>query len=201
VNFLCGDPYNFYCDMVTAVCNGTNTIYESRTNCLAESFVFPIDSSANLYTDPPWIDSRDCRIYHVTLAAASTTAGGVALHCGHANASGGEGVCGNACENYCDAMTLYCNGSNVQFSSTQDCMTHCAKYPRNYTGTPMNPITAGDSLECRKYHAILASLYGPTVHCPHAGSKGGGVCSSATRHFSLMWSVLLLPLLWLFASQ
>ena len=38
-------------------------------------------------------------------------------------------------------------------------------------------FVAGDSLGCRIYHSTVASSIDPSVHCPHAGPNGDGICA------------------------
>jgi len=195
---VCSDPWNEYCDLILASCTGDNTAFLDKPTCLANAYAYPSDSSANLYQAPNAKDSLQCRIYHAALAAFYTDPTLKMQHCTHANATGGLGnTCGTPCQNYCDTIQMYCNGTNAQFMDASSCLTACASYPQNYSNILTAPVTAGDSLECRKYHALLASMAsagGPTVHCPHAGPKGGGVCVSTTGSFGsapeVSWGII-----------
>jgi len=51
----------------------------------------------------------------------------------------------------------------------------------------LTPAPSANTLDCRYYHATAAILYSPTVHCPHAGVSGGGVCVSAVTSSSGGW--------------
>jgi len=201
---VCSDTCNYYCDLVAKACTGTNLIFANKGTCLAECFAYPKDPSANLYTTPASQDSIDCRAYHANLAFGSATADLIALHCGHANTSGGGATCGTGCDNYCDAMSLYCNGTNVKFSDRPTCMTACQKYPHDYSGTPSTPVTAGNSFECRKYHVIVASMGDTTLHCGHAAADGGKTCvsTSGALESAKIWGLsILLPIVWLILNR
>jgi hypothetical protein len=187
-------------------CTGANLIFGSKDKCLAECGAYPKDSSANLYTIPSTKDTVDCRTYHGSIAISNAgNADLVAAHCGHANASGGEGTCGTGCENYCDAMAKYCNGTNQKFSNASTCMNACKKYPHDYSGTPKNPVAAGNSFECRKYHVIAASVGSTALHCGHAAEDGGKTCVQSTNTASesaKVWLLsVLLPLVWLLLNR
>jgi len=198
----CGDLCNYYCDLVANACNGSNTIFMNKAACLMECYAYPSDSQANFYTVPSSMDSSQCRVYHATAALASAgTPSNVQLHCGHANASGGEGTCGTGCQNYCDGIMLYCNQSNQQFKTVSDCMNACGSYKHDWSGNASYPVTLGNSFECRKYHLIQGALTGlVNVHCPHAGQSGGSVCVSLSGASDLvpLWALsIFLPLLYL----
>jgi len=203
----CSDACNFYCDLVSMACNASNQVFVSKDWCLKECYAYPVDASANLYTVPGGMDTQQCRIYHSTVAMGSTDPAQVKLHCGHANASGGEGTCGTSCQNYCDGIQMYCNNSdptqkNQQFASVNECLDACAKYPHNYTGTVASPLTWGNSFECRKYHLIQGATTGAMAfHCPHAGPTGGSVCvdgkSAASSLAPVFAMSFVLSFLWL----
>jgi hypothetical protein len=52
------------------------------------------------------------------------------------------------------------------------CMLACSYLPPGTYGA------AGETLGCHQYHADLAATVSASVHCPHAGPYGGGVCGS-----------------------
>jgi len=199
----CGTACSYYCDLHIATCTGTNAYFQSKTDCLAECMAYPDSANpTNLSYAVISGDSWDCRAYHVGVAASyvGSDASAVALHCGHSNQSG-AGTCGDYCMNYCDDMAYYCTGNNAQYKSNQDCLTACYKYPRDYSGTVQDPVAAGNSFECRKYHVMFAALANlPAIHCPHAGPTGGNICgkSSASRNAQLGTVGLVLSLFWLF---
>jgi len=71
----------------------------------------------------------------------------------------------------CQQHELYCTGSLQQYNSTQACIDFI------YRQTPFGKVYewGGDTAMCRYIHKALIS-YRPTVHCPHIGPSGGGMC-------------------------
>jgi len=109
-----------------------------------------------------------CRIYHSGVAAGDNTS----THCGHSNLFGGTSADGFPCTNslvepYCGLMMANCTGANSQFADGAACWAAAGSVPDDST-TPWP--TAGDSIQCRIYHAEVAASSGdPGTHCPHAG--------------------------------
>jgi len=108
---FCGTPCDNYCDSDAGSCNGDLMQWESRTQCL--------DACATWATTPTSTPSQPvtlganyaCRKYHSIAANASSAA--AAYHCIHTGPLGGSGVCGTACEGYCDLLTSSCTGINM----------------------------------------------------------------------------------------
>jgi hypothetical protein len=85
--------------------------------------------------------------------------------------SSGGGVAAT-CAGYCTAIMANCNvmtdpGSTQQYKDMTSCMNVCKTFPPGKIGE-----MAGDSLECRAYHAGAAKT-AATTHCEHAGPAGG----------------------------
>jgi hypothetical protein len=78
-------------------------------------------------------------------------------------------VAGTVCEQYCEAQTANCMDDNA-IVFADDCATDCATWAEGDSAD-----TAGDTANCRLYHAGVAATDG-AVHCPHASPDGGGVC-------------------------
>jgi len=177
----CGTPCNGYCDEVMNACNGTNAQFTSTAQCLTFCASYPGYSGMMVGTETTG-NSLGCRSYHagVALTYASTgTTDLVAYHCPHAGILGGSGVCGSACDAYCNTIQAACSATgNVQFSSTAACLTACAAYD----STGMAGAATGNTLQCRQYHAGVA-LQGDaatqTLHCPHAGANPTAYCVAA----------------------
>ncbi len=77
--------------------------------------------------------------------------------------------CGGACDNYCEQIERYCP---EEFEKMDDCVAECRDVPRAdvpYT----DDFPAGNTLECRVYHAQLAVLQQPNrlLHCGHAAGR------------------------------
>jgi hypothetical protein len=85
----------------------------------------------------------------------------------------------NDCSGYCMATLAACSGDNAQYLDMADCMATCtdAAWPAGTEGA-----TSGNTIACRIYHAGVA-VGTPTVHCPHTGATGGGVCAGTTPIF------------------
>lgn len=85
---------------------------------------------------------------------------------------GGDGGETVSCANYCAKIKTACTAGDSQYISDAACLAMCGAM------TPGTYAEGADSVGCRQYHAgnLPAS-----VHCPHAGSHGGGVCSGASR--------------------
>jgi hypothetical protein len=85
----------------------------------------------------------------------------------------------SACTRYCTAVTSACSGANAQYDDMADCLAFCG---RSNIPVGREGDMAGNTLECRIYHAGVAVM-APAVHCPHAGPSGGDVCG--TVNFNL----------------
>ncbi len=85
----------------------------------------------------------------------------------------GEGGAGpTTCASYCATITGACTGPNQQWPNTAGCEEACAAFAPGAAGD-----TSMDTLECRAYHAGVASTTEPELHCIHAGPLGGGIDS------------------------
>lgn len=71
----------------------------------------------------------------------------------------------------CQQHELHCTGPLQQYNSTQACIDYI------YRQTPMGKVYqwGGNSAMCRYIHKGMIP-YRPTVHCPHIGPSGGGMC-------------------------
>jgi hypothetical protein len=164
-----GGPCDEYCDSVMANCTevrdenddivADHRQYDSRATCLGVCSKFP----AGTVGDRNGL-SVACRRHFADLAATSEPE----AHCPIAGPSG-QGICGNTCVSYCAIMLSACAGA---FNSALDCGAACARH----TDLDDFNITmqAGDTLQCRVYHASVA-VNAPDVHCSHA--KGAAPCA------------------------
>ncbi|ORY06390.1 hypothetical protein BCR34DRAFT_666629 [Clohesyomyces aquaticus] len=71
----------------------------------------------------------------------------------------------------CDAHTQYCTGDNTQYESRDECMEFLTKETRFGNSWELGMNTLG----CRSIHEIMLKSR-PSVHCPHIGKDGGGMC-------------------------
>jgi hypothetical protein len=77
------------------------------------------------------------------------------------------------CVRYCDLLDANC-ATVQQYASRAECEAYCAG-----AGWPLGIVDdmAGNTLECRIYHAGVAAMDANT-HCPHAGPSGATVCGT-----------------------
>jgi len=173
---VCGSPVENFCNFVESACGNTSyASYASQANCVLLAAAFP-PQNGGLGNETSG-NTLGCRAYHAAVAKSVPNP-----HCFHTAANGGAGVCGSTCDAYCSLIQYGCTGANQQHANLSACMTACALYPVVNYYNLTNSATAAPSantLDCRYYHATAAILYSPTVHCPHAGVSGGGVCVSA----------------------
>jgi hypothetical protein len=114
-------------------------------------------------------------------SAGSAGLGGSGAMGGSGGGSGASGSAGQAggsglsCQSYCATMQENCKNENAQYPSLESCMAVCATFP---AGTETD--TQGNTLGCRSYHAGAAqgTTADATLHCPHAGPAGVGLCGS-----------------------
>ena len=157
---VCGSYCDVYCDAAMANCTEGNVLYGDRDTCIAACEAFPTNGDVNEASG----DSVQCRMFH--LGAAK---GDPATHCAHGGQSGAN-VCGTWCQVYCDIMDTNCPN---EYSGAAACDTACGAFP---DGGQIGD-GAGDSVQCRIYHAGAANN---DVHCDHASAEstadtcGGG---------------------------
>jgi len=120
-----------------------------------------------------------CRIYHAGAAASAPT-----VHCPHAGPSGGA-TCGSYCEAYCNLTKTACSGTNaLPFADYSTCFSICNN-TYNQTGAVLPLATDGATVQCKIYHATVASssAANAVTHCPHTSSSGGGVCGTQCENY------------------
>ena len=152
-----------YCAQLAESCTGDDAQYPSEAACLAyceTEAAWPVGTLGDTAGN-----TLGCRIYHGGAPAAEDPT----LHCTHAGPTGGN-VCGSWCDVYCQVAEKNCG---QLYASHGACMSACAQFPAD--GDP--GATAGDSVQCRIYHAGTPAASDPTTHCPHVAIDGGGVCS------------------------
>jgi len=170
-----------YCTAIMANCTGgdgssgssgpdatkTHQQYTSKDNCMAACLAFPVgtinDESGN---------TLGCRLYHAGAAKADAD-----THCPHAGPSG-DGVCGSACDGYCQLVKKYCVGTAKIYADDAECHTRCAATTddvRFNIGTQ-----EGNHVACLLYHAQEAPL-APDDHCTgDLAEEDGGTTGSVT---------------------
>jgi len=126
-------------------------------------------------TDDGTGNTLGCRQYHTGVAAATNDL----AHCGHGNLFGGTTVDGFPCTDslvqaYCGLMVANCSVANGGFADYAACWAAASSVPSVPPAAGGAWPAAGDSIECRIYHAEAAGP-APTVHCGHA--TGAAPCS------------------------
>lgn len=167
----CGTWCENYCHLALRNCTGTLKLYESEGECMAACKGMATDGDSNAKEG----DSVQCRINNLGLALAEP--GFDAVYCPRGARDGGDTCATLAdCGTYCTEFLKNCSGGNNPYSTEQDCNNVCeryAKWPKGAVGSP-----SGNSVACRTYHAGLAGLADPGMHCRHAGPSGANTCGS-----------------------
>ncbi|KAL8949948.1 MAG: hypothetical protein Q9222_003980 [Ikaeria aurantiellina] len=74
-------------------------------------------------------------------------------------------------QSICGTSQRYCNGTNVQYQSEQECLGFLTREVRFGQAYELGKNT----LLCRMVHQNMVP-FRPDVHCPHIGPTGGGYC-------------------------
>ena len=72
----------------------------------------------------------------------------------------------------CNTAQTYCNGTNQQYDNSTSCYTFLTQTLRFGTAYELGRNT----LLCRMMHQYMVPSR-PSVHCPHIGISGGGMCA------------------------
>ena len=95
-------------------------------------------------------------------------------------------MCGDRCDAYCNNMLETCDATDYKYADRTACMNACSEFPDD----PSKPF-GGNSLQCRNYHALVATTSKNTIHCGHAwplsvdkicGTKCEAYCTAANTH-------------------
>lgn len=112
--------------------------------------------------------TTDSGVTPVDSGTVVTDAGTVKVDAGTGTTDAGTAM---TCATYCATITTNCTGANAQYVNLDSCLGSCAGLPQGTIGA-----TAGNSLECRGYHAGAPAQSNAGLHCPHAGPSGAGTC-------------------------
>jgi len=91
----------------------------------------------------------------------------LATNCRYAG-PGGDGRCGSNCEGLCSIAMSACDATSSDpyfYRSFDDCLADCEKVPES--AYVYGSEAAGNSLECRLFHASSAIMSDPDEHCEH----------------------------------
>jgi len=145
-----------YCTNAMTNCTGANTLYPGMSECMTACAAMPEGTTADQSGDTAY-----CRAYHAGVPAS----GMPDLHCPHASTSSNSDICGTLCEAYCDQVMSHCMGTNKLYDNRAACDAACTG--ANFTEGAFNDV-AGDTIQCRIYHASFPAAGNPGLHCPHA---------------------------------
>lgn len=158
-----------YCEVVTEVCEDAGVPqYPDAAACLnycGRDAGLPAGT-----LDDTGGNTIGCRIYHATVASATTPD----AHCSHSGPTGGD-VCGTWCENYCHLAMRNCTDANRLFPSAEACLAECAAVPAN--GAP--GAEAGNTIQCRLLYLGRAGSDPPesaNTHCAEGSIVGSTSC-------------------------
>lgn len=77
----------------------------------------------------------------------------------------------------CTTAETYCTGDNAQYSNATSCYEYLTQEVRFGEAYELGRNT----LLCRMVHQNMVP-YRPSVHCPHIGPTGGGMCDDSTDY-------------------
>lgn len=80
-------------------------------------------------------------------------------------------------DSICESHTKYCNGTNAQYESRDECYKFLTQDIRVGSSYELGMNT----LLCRNVHEVMLK-YRPDVHCSHVGKEGGGMCDDTISY-------------------
>jgi hypothetical protein len=175
---VCGTWCEAYCDAEAVICPFDDAadppvVFKDQDDCETLCGRWPVGAESDQAGD-----SFYCRSYHQSVARTTPS------HCAHTQDDGGDGVCGDLCDQFCHVVIdLACTATaDVQYGGDADaCATACADWAVGTRGEASH-----DTLSCRYYHAI-AALDDPTTHCKHTAAVSAP-CSNPADGSSAMSS-------------
>lgn len=152
-----------YCAAIQAACTMGNQQYGDQGTCELACPAFAVGTSGDTAGD-----TLGCRIHESRLAAAGPAA--ASEHCRRAG-PGGDGVCGENCDGYCDLAMTFCTADKDAriYDSRAACLADCRGHgpSAKYTAASPGATDMGNQVACLLFHGVLASL-SPGMHClPH----------------------------------
>ncbi|KAL8661090.1 MAG: hypothetical protein Q9202_005904 [Teloschistes flavicans] len=170
---LLGVPLSYEVLHFAANLNVVSALTRFQFNFTALNLVIPVEISTwNTYNSKGQISQYDATFNHWQWAvdyliqtagkkfATNSTQATVAL----LTQALGKSICGTA--------QTYCNGTNVQYQSGDECLNFLTKQVRFGEAYELGRNT----LLCRMVHQNMVP-FRPQVHCPHIGKTGGGYCN------------------------
>jgi hypothetical protein len=151
-----------YCQLMGEHCVGEALQYRDDAQCLEVCRTFPVGS-----IDDDRVNTASCRRRYA--GKARYLAGPeLATGCGYAG-PGGDGRCGSNCEGFCSLAMAACRTGATDpyvYESLEACLLDCEGLPM--TRYEYGAVSAGNSLECRLFHASSAIMADADEHCEHA---------------------------------
>jgi hypothetical protein len=150
-----------YCDLMDEHCVGDALQYRDTAQCLKICRTYPVGAA-----DDDRVNTAACRrryagkARYLAGAELSTT-------CGYAG-PGGDGRCGSNCEGLCTIAMAACRPELTEpyfYDSFGACLADCEGLPSSRY--QYGAISAGNSLECRLFHASSAIMADADEHCEH----------------------------------
>lgn len=150
VSTTCAD----FCALSLSVCTGEAAQFGSQDSCEALCATWPAGTAGTFEGN-----SLACRTTHLTEVADDPAAN--QMHCDHTGPGGG-GTCGTECDEYCYRVIDACTGDHQVYATDAECQAACA----GFADTGADGDLAGDTVQCRTAHAVLARQ--DPIHCAHA---------------------------------
>lgn len=173
-NVGCGSDCEAYCHLHPLLCDIEGESPLEEEECLRQCAGLREKATFDVVGDHHDVDSLECRLQHLTSAAAAPVE-----HCWHAAMaprpnSPCDDIAGSPvpCDVYCNLVMTACTGEFAMYESERQCLDVCEILPG---GTAEDET--GDTVACRRYHSYNA-LAAPAAHCLHAGPTGDGHCGS-----------------------
>jgi hypothetical protein len=151
-----------YCALMSEHCLGDAAQYRDDAQCLKICRALPVGE-----LDDDRVNTASCRRRYAGkaryLAGAELT-----TNCRYAG-PGGDGRCGSNCEGLCSVTMAACRlevSDPYYYESLDTCLLDCEGLPAAAYGYGLT--SAGNSLECRLFHASSAMMNDADEHCEHA---------------------------------
>jgi hypothetical protein len=150
-----------YCELMGEHCVGEALQYRDEAQCLRICRAFPVGA-----VDDDRVNTASCRRRY---AGKARYLAGAELATGCAYAGpGGDGRCGTNCEGFCSIAMTACSAKVSDpyfYESVAACLLDCEGLAM--TRYEYGAVSAGNSLECRLFHASSAIMGDADEHCEH----------------------------------
>jgi hypothetical protein len=150
-----------YCDLMGEHCVAEALQYRDKEQCLRICRALPVGA-----IDDDRVNTASCRRRY---AGKTRYLAGpeLATTCAYAG-PGGDGRCGTNCEGFCSIAMAACSAEVSEpyfYESFDACLLDCEELPM--TRYEYGAVSAGNSLECRIFHASSAIMADADEHCEH----------------------------------